>query len=268
MTSSKSKRAADPLPPPSHRHAHSYPLLMRRWKAAAKPAGLQVREFARASDLPVFFVSSKSPPAGAPRIYLSAGIHGDEPAGCLALLDWVESNAPAARELDLWVFPCLNPWGLVHNKRSDEAGRDLNRCYRDSAGSHAAKHIALLQNQRFDLALLLHEDYDAAGCYIYETSSRRPHLAEALLAAMSAHIPPDPRRNIDGSRAKNGVIRRRIGHETLPDWPEAFALHFFHAKRTFTIETPSEFSIHLRAAAHRAAIDSAIASCARRKLNP
>ena len=254
MTSSKSKRAVED----ARLRCHDYPLLARRWRAIAKTAGLRVRPFATVSGHPVLHLESIRPPAGAPRIYLSAGIHGDEPAGCLALLEWVSANPRTARALDLTVFPCLNPWGLTHNKRTDEAGRDLNRCYRDSAGSHTAAHIALLQNQRFDLALILHEDYDAAGCYIYETSARRPHLAETLLAAMAPHIPPDPRRLIDGSRAKNGVIRRRVTAETLPDWPEAFALHFFHAKRTFTIETPSELSIHARTAAHAAAIEAAI----------
>ena len=227
---------------------------------AAKNSRLRIREFARASGFPILAIESRNPPANALRIYLSAGIHGDEPAGCLALLDWIEKNPKRARELDLRILPCLNPWGLAHNKRCDELGRDLNRCYRDSAGSHTADHIALLKSQRFDLALILHEDYDAQGCYIYETSNHRPHLAEKILSAMSDHITPDPRRTIDGSRARNGVIRRRVSPETMPEWPEAFALHFFHAKRTFTIETPSEFSIDLRVDAHRAAITAAIDS--------
>jgi protein MpaA len=258
MTSSKSKPAAELLPPPRLRQSHNYPLLVRRWRTAAKAAGLKLREFARASGFPVLTIESRKPPDKAPRIYLSAGIHGDEPAGCLALLEWIERNPKLARKLDLRIFPCLNPWGLAHNKRSDELGRDLNRCYRDSAGSHTAAHISLLKNQHFDLALILHEDYDAQGCYIYETSNRRPHFAEKILSAMFRHIPFDPRRTIDGSRARKGVIRRRISPETMPDWPEAFALHFFHAKRTLTIETPSEFSIHHRTAAHRAAIEAAL----------
>src|SRR2546421_10439803 len=48
--------------------------------------------------------------SGAPRkrVYISAGIHGDEPAGPLAVLQLVQENRwPAG--VDVWLCPCLNP---------------------------------------------------------------------------------------------------------------------------------------------------------------
>ena len=108
------------------------------------------------------------------------------------------------------------------------------------------------------MAVALHEDYDAQGAYVYETSPLKPHLGEKIIAAMARHIPPDPRRRIDTSRAKGGVIRKRVTPETLPDWPEAFLLHFHCARRVFTVETPSEFHIDSRVEAHVAAIDAAL----------
>jgi hypothetical protein len=45
----------------------------------------------------------------------------------------------------------------------------------------------------------------------------------------------------------------------MPEWPEAFLLHFHGAVRVFTIETASEFHIDSRVEAHVAAIDAAIA---------
>jgi len=261
MTSSKSKRAAKSERPAELRHArsHDYAHLVKRWRAAAPKAGLALEVFAKSDGYSLLHIFSKKPPADAPSVYFSAGIHGDEPASTEALLEWIERNSSLARRLNLRIFPCLNPWGLVHNKRTDAGGRDLNRCYRDCSLPVVAAHRRLVQKSDYDLALILHEDYDEQGAYLYETSPAKPHWGERIIAAMARHIPPDPRRRIDTSRAKEGIIRRRITANMMPDWPEAFLLHFHGATRVFTIETASEFHIDTRVEAHVAAIDAAIA---------
>ena len=261
MTSSKSKPAAKREQPAALRHArsHDYAHLVKRWRAAAPKAGLSLEVFAKSDGYSLIHLFSKKPPADAPSVYFSAGIHGDEPASTEAVLEWIERNSALARRLNLRIFPCLNPWGLVHNKRTDAEGRDLNRCYRDCSLPVVAAHRRLVQKSDYDLALILHEDYDAQGAYLYETSPAKPHWGERIIAAMACHIPPDPRRRIDTSRAKEGIIRRRISANTMPDWPEAFLLHFHGATRVFTIETASEFHIDTRVEAHVAAIDAAIA---------
>lgn len=261
MTSSRSKPAAKVESALSLRHAHShdYTRLVKRWRAAAPKAGLALEVFAETESLPVLHLFSKKSLPGASSVYLSAGIHGDEPASTEALLAWVERNSTLARSLNLRIFPCLNPWGLIHNKRTDAEGCDLNRCYRDCSKPLVAKHRSLVQKSNYDLALILHEDYDAQGAYLYETSPVKPHWGERIIGAMARHMPPDPRRRIDTSHARDGIIRRRITAETMPDWPEAFLLHFQGTKRVFTLETASEFHIDTRVEAHVAAIDAAIA---------
>lgn len=257
MTSSRSKPAAE-----DHSRSHDYPWLVRRWRNTARSAGLTIARIGTSGGHDVIALRSKSLKPGTLRLYLSAGIHGDESASTEALLSWVALNKSRCTALDLTILPCLNPWGLVHNKRTDAEGIDLNRCYHaPQSVPHLAAHAALIAGKRFDLALILHEDYDARGVYVYETSPKRPHLGETIITAMTRHLPADPRRRIDGSPAKSGVIRRRVTRDTLPEWPEAFLLHFEHADRTFTIETPSEASIEDRVAAHRAAIDAALSAC-------
>lgn len=258
MTSSRSRRATDPASPQPHGRCHDYVLLQRRWRAAARRSGLIIDTIAVCGDLPVLRVASRNPPRGAAKVHLSAGIHGDEPASAEALLTWVETRAERARMLDLLVFPCLNPWGLIHNKREDELGRDLNRCYHLTGIEPVHSHAASLSGRSFDLALLLHEDYEAHGVYLYETSMRRPAWGGHIIRAMETHLRADPRSRIDGSRARRGIVRRRITPATMPEWPEAFMLHFHHARRTFTIETPSEADLSLRVRAHCAAIDAAL----------
>jgi len=244
-----------------HLRSHDYTLLIRRWRRAAAAAGLRLQAFARSGGYPIYYLSSAPSAKPRPSIYFSAGIHGDEPAATEGLISWVEKNPRVLRGIQADIFPCLNPWGLVANNRLDIRGRDLNRCFNNPCVPQIRAQLKLFRQRRFDLALTLHEDYDARGLYIYEVPGRRPHWAEDLLQAAAPHVPPDLRSNIEGRRAKGGIVRRKVSPDMMPDWPEAFLLHFSHAGRTFTIETPSEFSIDARVAAQVAVIDLAVRKC-------
>jgi murein peptide amidase A len=244
-----------------HVRAHDYLLLIRRWKCAAAAAGLKMTRFAESGGHPIYCLSSELPLDQRPAIYISAGIHGDEAAATEGLIGWAEKNTALIRNFRSLIFPCLNPWGLLNNCRLDSSGRDLNRCYNGSRVPQIRAQIKILGRSRFDLALQLHEDFDAHGVYVYEIAGKRPFWGEDLLKAGAAHLPHDPRTSIEGRRAKNGLVRRKITPDLMPDWPEAFLLHFSHASRTFTVETPSEFSIDARVAAHEAMLDAALMKC-------
>jgi hypothetical protein len=244
-----------------HVRAHDYPLLVRRWERAAAAAGLKMRKFAESGGCPIYCLASEPSHAGRPSIYLSAGIHGDEAAATEGLINWVEKNPRVIRKCRALIFPCINPWGLANNCRLDPRGRDLNRCFNKSRVPQIRAQMKIIGRSRFDLALMLHEDFDARGLYIYEIAGRRPYWAEGLLEAGTRHLPHDPRTSIEGRRARNGIVRRKITPDLMPDWPEAFLLHFSQASRTFTVETPSEFSIDDRVAAHEAVLDLAVRLC-------
>src|SRR5262249_24471650 len=62
------------------------------------------------------------------RIYISAGIHGDEPAGPLAARQLLEENEWPP-DASLWLLPCLNPTGFQLHRRENAEGIDLNRQY-------------------------------------------------------------------------------------------------------------------------------------------
>lgn len=244
-----------------HVRAHDYPFLVNRWQRAAPAAGLKMREFAESGGYPIYCLESEPSAAEQPSIYISAGIHGDEAASTEGLIQWAEMNPRLLRKFRALIFPCLNPWGLVNNCRLDPHGRDLNRCFNNPRVPQIRAQVRILGSSRFDLALQLHEDFDAHGVYIYEVSGKRPFWAEDLLTAGSRNLPADSRTSIEGRRARSGIVRRKITPDLMPDWPEAFLLHFRHAARTFTIETPSEFAIDARAAAQAAILTAAINKC-------
>jgi len=244
-----------------HCHSHDYSRLVRRWQKVARTSGLEMRAFCESGGHEVFFLKPARGGERGPSVYLSAGIHGDEPAATEALLTWAEENPVLLKKVKPVIFPCLNPWGLVNNSRFDREGRDLNRCYHNEDVPQIAAQVRLLGSDRFDLAFLLHEDFDARGYYIYELAGRKPYLAEEMIRVASLLLPIDRRTQIEGRRARGGVIRRRITPGMMPTWPEAFVLHFRHADRTFTVESPSEFHLDARVATHMAVLDLAVKTC-------
>jgi len=240
----------------AHLRAHDYAWLVERWRALAEREGWRMRKFAQADGFPVFMVESARRPG--PRLYLSAGIHGDEPAATEALVAWCARRARALENCEVLIFPCLNPWGLQHNNRHDARGRDLNRGYHRGDVAVIAAQKKILRGRFFDAAVMLHEDFDAHGVYLYEIPGARPFWGETLLAAAARHVPREPRAKVEGRRCRRGLIRTRITPETLPEHPEAFCLRFGHTMRSLTFETPSEFSLTARVRAHGAMLDEAL----------
>ena len=118
----------------------------------------------------------------------------------------------------------------------------------------------VLADRRLSLAICLHEDYDAQGCYVYELQRRADaHWGAALLAqAATQDLPVDPRREIDGMRAQKGVIQRHRVPTHLPGLPEAIVLHQLGCEVSLTFETPSEFSLDHRVAAQARFIEAAM----------
>jgi hypothetical protein len=200
----------------------------------------------------------------APRVYVSTGIHGDEPAGPLAIgLLLRENSWPAG--LDYWLCPCLNPAGFIHNCRENPRGLDLNRQYRHPIAAETKAHIAWLEKQpSFGLALCIHEDWESIGFYVYELNPDcRPSLAESIVEAAGKVCPIDSSEVIEGRPARNGIIRPNLDPCSRPDWPEAFYLITQKTRLSYTLEAPSDFGLKTRVDALSQAILAALASFSR-----
>lgn len=219
---------------------------------------MKLEPFAAAGEFEIFALISDDGDG----LYVSAGIHGDEPASTEGLVAWAEKHAAKLARFPLAIFPCLNPWGLTQNTRMNEAGLDLNRAFdRDDEPVTRALRERL-RGRRFPIALTLHEDYDAQGIYLYEGLRKDAAWGGSLLRAASRIIAIDPRPRIEVSRPKSGVIRRHFDarrYARLGGLPEAVFLHRGHARRTITFETPSEFALDRRVAAQVAVIEACVA---------
>ena len=194
------------------------------------------------------------------QLYVSAGIHGDEPAGTEALLAWAEKNYKLLSKIPLVIYPCLNPWGLIENSRLNVKGKDLNRSWDKYGEVIISEVIKRSEGARFRLAINLHEDYDANGIYLYEPphGKKRDDLADKILSSGRKYIPIDTRKKIEGRWARNGVIRPAASSLPKEGLPEAAFLQKFRSDRTFVFETPSEYDLRIRVQAQVAMLERAV----------
>ena len=193
------------------------------------------------------------------RIYISAGIHGDEPASPLAALRLLKENH-WPEHVEIFLVPCLNPVGYALNRRENTDGIDLNRDYRNPKSAEARAHIAWLERQpKFDLYLCLHEDWESHGFYLYEQNlDAKPSLAEKMIGAVSEVCPIDQSENIEGRPAQGGIIRPLLNPLERPDWPEALYLISHKSRQGYTLEAPSDFPVKTRVNALVAAVNAAV----------
>jgi hypothetical protein len=189
------------------------------------------------------------------RIYISTGIHGDEPAGPLAALQLVQENR-WPDNLDVWLCPCLNPTGFPTNSRENSKGLDLNRQYLNPEAEETIAHMEWLKRQpNFDLCLCLHEDWESEGFYVYELNpDNEPSLSKPLINRVEEVCPIDMSPMIEGRPAVNGIIRPSMDPRSRPQWPESFYLLTCKTRHSYTLEAPSDFQLVTRVAALVAAV--------------
>ena len=105
--------------------------VLRDVQASAQAHGWFPEIFHEAGGFKWLALRHSSPVTRHPsRIYISTGIHGDEPAGPLAALKLVHENR-WPKNAEIYLLPCLNPAGFTLNQRGNANDIDLNRDYRN-----------------------------------------------------------------------------------------------------------------------------------------
>jgi len=246
---------------------------VREVEAAAREGGWTIRYLSPtpASTRPWLEKQARQRDGGKPpaRFYLSAGIHGDEIAGPLAVLEMLRQPDFFAA-VDTTIFPILNPEGLSRATRGNHAGLDLNRDYRGARSTEIRGHLAVLPSLgRYDTAMMLHEDYEGTGAYLYELNDGPvPDLGRRIMASIAKHVPIDERPVIEDVEARGGIIQRAdiirkmgpIGNR--PEWPEAIYLSLFHTNVSYTTETPMLQPLAQRIKAQIEAVRTLVAALA------
>jgi hypothetical protein len=145
------------------------------------------------------------------RIGVFAAIHGDEPAGALAIAKFLEvlSSAPeTAENFLLQFYPICNPTGFEDNTRHSRRGCDLNREF----WRHSREvEVRLLENElrtaHFNGIIQLHADDTSDGIYGFVRGhTLTENLLRPALAAAGKILPRNANATIDGFAARDGII--------------------------------------------------------------
>lgn len=229
----------------------------------ATQAGFAQQTLAEISGYPLLAFQRNARGAGESpfRLYLSSGVHGDEPAGPLAIARMLENDLLPLR-LELVLLPFINPTGFALRTRENALGQDLNRDFRHPKNQETLAVKNLIDSlPPFHLSLALHEDWESVGFYMYSISpDSDPSKARAILEAVEQAGPLERSSLIDGSPAHGGLIDRPANFdiEGRDDWPEAFLLYSKSRHAHYTLESASSAPLEQRIAQHTAGVLRAI----------
>ena len=200
------------------------------------------------------------------RILISAGIHGDEPAGIETICAFLESRK-YKKYLNKWSFtilPCINPYGYEYNTRENHDKIDLNRMFRvDLPPAEVKLTQSIFEASYFNLTLELHEDCDSHGYYLFQKSNK-PYgieLGYKIIESVKTIIPINLNQKIDEVPADNGLIHRIKNIDEMKWWPMAGYSVAMKSDHCFTLETPTHLPMQTRIDAHLAAIEEALIGC-------
>lgn len=196
------------------------------------------------------------------RVLISAGIHGDEPAGVETVCAFIENKEylKFIQDWEITLVPCINPFGYEADTRTNHEEIDLNRKFKSPFPPQEVVLAKNLFHSPFDLTLELHEDVDSSGYYFFHSSAdgSRPALIPGILNHVKTIMPINMDSEIDEIPAKGGVIERTGIDEKMDWWPMAFYSLSKGTRTCLTLETATRFPMQTRVRAHLKAIETAL----------
>lgn len=135
----------------------------------------------------------------AKKMLVIGGIHGEEPAGALAILKWLEeANESTLALVNMSFIPIINSYGFANKKRYGLSGIPTNGGFgsfktQDPSpeGQLIVNNIGLLRSLAADGFMSLHEDNTIKESYIYtlEQSQEPTKFTLSLRRELKKHFP-------------------------------------------------------------------------------
>lgn len=185
-------------------------------------------------------------------VVLQSGQHGPENYAVSILLKWIKQPI-LYNDINIYIYPCVNPYGYATNSRSNGARQDTNNdksFYKDSP----VKELALLYDafpQSADVIIDLHGD-EKDSIYAYEHKSENLlSIVEPVLIEFDNLIPYVKTKTIYQIPVHSGVL-------TPPSYDQGIELFMEKLGVTYTItlEFPKKFDGQKRAEGGVAIINS------------
>lgn len=207
-------------------------------------------------------------------VFISAGVHGEEPAGVFTLLRFLENDIhDFLDDYRFLIFLCVNPFGFEHSYRFNAKGIDVNRQFKSDTGCYeAAKVIQVLTRfaRKFTCTIDLHETdpnwsdegFTAADnprtFYMWETASDKSiRIGDQVVKEVKKIVPVCDWPKIYGDTNHGGVIWYPEGCGN-PVYAQGTTLDAYlnanYTPQSFTLETPCEWDLDKRVAVNLLAV--------------
>jgi len=204
------------------------------------------------------------------KVLISAGVHGDEPAGVHAILRFLKEEIQKYEDrFAFTIFPCVNPYGFVKSTKRNAQDLNINRQFKTGSAAEEVNLImAQLEKDGYEFTMDLHEtgpdsfmdpdepsEEHPSEFYLWETCEdkelRVGHEIVKNIEKMGLPVCKWP--TIYDDINNGGVIwyPENCGTAIYAAGTtfEAY-LHTHHTKQAFTIETPSGWKLKDRILAH------------------
>jgi len=256
--------------------------LLQAWRELEQAGKVTLQEIAVGSPLRSMYYIDINRQAEH-QIFLSAGVHGDEPVSPWSLYSLVRDELLDPQYgYRLWI--CTNPSGYDLGTRRNIDGVDINRSY--SGAGTTPESQALMRastDEAYVLAIDLHEDYESDGFYLYEpiVAQTAPYGRAIIAHITDAGFALQPLDDafdlgypsVDAGYPSDAASALRLLEpgRVLPDiagecayFADGLPLTMYLlqqgiAKRTLTFETPRRADWDDRIAMHRISVVTALA---------
>lgn len=196
-------------------------------------------------------------------VLISGGVHGIEPAGIFAVLDFLEEKVHDYLDyFTFYAYPCINPSGFELVTYETKSNIGINRTFADHLGSIEARLVRDSLRKGPDSYLFtmdFHETHAAPNAHIPNEfwmwelcKDKKSRVGPQIIKAVEKDTPVCKWENINGEKSVDGVIY--YPEACIEDAQDLASfdtfLYKYHTNHAFTIETPRWMSIEKRSELH------------------
>ena len=188
-----------------------YSAYLTTLKKVCARKGLRLITIGTTRTYPIVMVTNIARQTKKPALCFSAGIHGDEIAGPLAVLEFItKQNFGALKNLPLYFLPVANPSGFDRGTRRNLSRRDLNRHFCDDELNQENKILYdAIKNKNVYFFHALHEDLDEKGFYLYNYEHKPEPIYRHVLILAKRYCPLQTKAAMSNDKNINGLVTNK-----------------------------------------------------------
>jgi hypothetical protein len=189
----------------------SYNLFLKELKSICNKKGLKLQLIGFAGNdknFPIYRVVIMGVASKNKTILFSAGVHGDEPAGPWAVLEFLKNfSLKEYRGPRIIIIPVMNPFGFENNKRRNSVRIDVNRHFCDSRLTGDNRLIyESINGEGVFFFHSMHEDPDVKKFYAYGYERKIEKIYRDVVKVGGYFFRINKNKKIYGDVSENGLI--------------------------------------------------------------